>query len=324
MEETNFDSNWCFSFGLAADVQYSDKENLISSNMGNRYFRSALRKFQECVDHWNESAVSLNFTVHLGDIIDGNTTSEKTKEDLEKVLEIFQKIKTTNYHVLGNHCLSLPRDYLASKLYGPHCLNGKENSVLYSPCFYEFYPFSDRVASSKWKFIVLDGTDISIFGWSEQEENYKKAKEWLKKHPNNQYPHAQFWNSGIGEDQKQWLIEQLIRAKLSMQRVIIFCHFPIVAEASSPMHLLWNHDEITSILESDDFSDTVVAYICGHYHPGGYFRRRHVHYISLTGIVEVPDDTNAFAIVDIMERCIQIRGFGSQQSLTIPLENKKE
>ena len=36
--------------------------------------------------------------------------------------------------------------------------------------------YYDFVIKDKWRFIVLDGTDISTFGWDSETENFKEAK----------------------------------------------------------------------------------------------------------------------------------------------------
>jgi hypothetical protein len=66
------------------------------------------------------------------------------------------RVKTTKYHVMGNHCLSLPRDYVEKGL-------GFEKTT---------YSFERKGI----KFIVLDLTQISLFGWKETDPNYIEAQ----------------------------------------------------------------------------------------------------------------------------------------------------
>lgn len=107
------------------------------------------------------SSILVRIEIHAwivtGDIIDGNDTDESTKKDLEHVLEVFAKNNHRHYHVVGNHCLRVPRDYLMREL--------KMQETYY-----------DFVIKDKWRFIVLDGTDISTFGWDSETENFKEAK----------------------------------------------------------------------------------------------------------------------------------------------------
>ncbi len=123
------------SFGVIADVQYGDKET-----EGTRYYREALDKLEECVGELNRQ--KLAFTIQLGDFIDGNETPEKTRSDLENVLEEYNKLTMPKYHVVGNHCVSVGKEILHQKL---------ELSKFY----YDF-----TVPSAKgWRFVVLDGMD---------------------------------------------------------------------------------------------------------------------------------------------------------------------
>ncbi len=88
-----------FSFGVIADIQWGDK-----GTIGNRHYREALDRLKECVQELNKQ--KLAFTIQLGDVIDGNETSEKTRSDLEIVLEEYGKLSMPKYHVVGNHCLN--------------------------------------------------------------------------------------------------------------------------------------------------------------------------------------------------------------------------
>lgn len=56
--------------------------------------------------------------VRIGDIIDGNETEEKGKQDLDTVLKIFEQNKHKHVHVMGNHCLRF-----CTSLFDRHSLN---------------------------------------------------------------------------------------------------------------------------------------------------------------------------------------------------------
>lgn len=76
---------------------------------------------------------------------------EKTKEDLSKILSIFHKNQNKHYYVIGNHCLTVPRNYLLQKLN----IESKNNL---ETIYYDF-------VIQNFRFIILDGTDISLYGW---------------------------------------------------------------------------------------------------------------------------------------------------------------
>jgi len=236
----------------------------------------------------------------MGDIIDGNVSLEKTKEDLDRVIAVLDKNnkKMNHIHVIGNHCLTVPRDYLVNKL----GLNQR---------YYDF-------VIKNWRFIVLDGTDVSIFGWDKESHNYKQAQEWLSHHSLKEFPNATTWNAAIGEDQKKFLIEKLQEAKKNGQKVIIFNHFPLLSESAAATHLLWNGNEIVDILNNPEVTGVTVAFLSGHYHPGGYTQYKGIHYWTLKGILEAPNGSNCFAIVTIFENHLEVKGYGTELTMTIP------
>jgi manganese-dependent ADP-ribose/CDP-alcohol diphosphatase len=124
-----------FSFGVIADVQYADKPDY-----GARRYASSLGRLRECVATLNR--YPLNFTIQLGDTVDGNYRIEKTWQDLDRVTREFARLNTRLYSVVGNHCLSAGRLALCLKL-------GLVQA------YYDFVP--DGV--SGWRMVVLDGND---------------------------------------------------------------------------------------------------------------------------------------------------------------------
>lgn len=86
----------------------------------------------------------------------------------------------------------------------------------------------------------------------------------------------------IGKTQLNWLRNVLKEAKEKDMKVIVFNHYPVCSQAASKEHLLWNYQEVCSILEDRSLS-TVVAYFCGHFHPGGYALHNGIHYITVQG-----------------------------------------
>jgi manganese-dependent ADP-ribose/CDP-alcohol diphosphatase len=123
-----------FTFAVLADIQYADKRG------GRRQYRKALEKLKECVEELNTR--DLAFTIQLGDIIDGNKAPEKTLAELDSALEVYGKLSSPKYHVIGNHCLVAGREILLERL-------GLGNS------YYEFF----APEAPGWRFVVLDGND---------------------------------------------------------------------------------------------------------------------------------------------------------------------
>jgi 3',5'-cyclic AMP phosphodiesterase CpdA len=270
------------AFGVIADVQYADQDD-----SGQRHYRASLEKLRECVADLNTRPLA--FTIQLGDIVDSGSAN------LDRVLAVFNELKMPQHHVLGNHDLSIGRDTVLPKL------------GLSSP----YYSFS----ISKWRFVALDCSDVSIEGgWPEDSARYQQGRDWLDRLKREGRPYAEPWNGGIGEQQLQWLKQQLADAAAADQRVIVFGHMPVLAAASADWALLYNHEEIRRIIES---SGIVVAYLCGHEHAGGYARQNGVYYVTIQGLVEAPQ--NAYAVVTLLEDRIEIRGTGSVPSRTLCL-----
>ena len=149
--------------------------------------------------------------------------------NLPRILPVYRNLTARQYHVLGNHDFCVPRAGLQRQL-------GMENA------WYDF-------AAGGWRFVVLDGMDISIPGRAAGTPEQHRAVEMLAALGARHAPNAQDWNGGIGDAQKRWLREVLRRAGEAGERAIVFCHFPLLAEASTPEHLLWNSEEILRILQ---------------------------------------------------------------------------
>jgi 3',5'-cyclic AMP phosphodiesterase CpdA len=270
------------SFAVVADVQYADQ-----NDSGRRHYRASLEKLRQCVADLNNQPLA--FTIQLGDIVD------RGSGNLDRVLAAFGQLKMPAYHVLGNHDLTVGRDRALCKL-------GMAQA---------YYSFT----RGTWRFVVLDCEDVSMDGgWPEDSERYQQAREWLERLKREGRPYAETWNGAIGEQQLQWLREQLADARANGQLVVVFGHMPALAAASADWALLYNHDEVRQLLES---SGNVVAYICGHEHAGGYAEENGVHYLTLQGMVETPE--NAYAVVTLLEDRIEIRGTGSVPSRTLCL-----
>jgi manganese-dependent ADP-ribose/CDP-alcohol diphosphatase len=264
-----------FQFGLLADVQYADKDTV-----GRRAYRDALPLLVECADDLADR--DLAFIVQLGDIIDGRATLTESMIDLEKSLRPLEETGHPLLHVIGNHCLSVPRAQLQQRL-------GLKESW-YSQ------------AQNGWRFVVLDSMALSIHGDSQQA-----GREWLKAHPRKDHPQAYDWNGGFGAEQLAWLAAELATAAEQEERVAVFAHHPIHADASSPAHLAWDHAEALKLISASPAS---VAYFSGHDHAGGYTTHGDVHHWTLPAMLEARAPSNAYAIVEVWPEHLIVRGEG--------------
>jgi hypothetical protein len=267
-----------FSFGVLTDIQYGDQES-----KGKRDYRSSLGKLREAVAALN--AEPLAFAIQLGDLIDSRG------EDLTPILEVFDRLKAPRYHVLGNHDFSAGRDGLVPRLT--------------RSAWYRFDGFAEG-----WRFLVTDGMDVS----AHDPAGVKMLDSLRAAGARN----AQDWNGAIGSRQMSWLGRQLEDADAAHERVIVFCHFPLIAESSTPAHLLWNHDEVVALLEKHP---SVAAWFNGHDHAGGYAERDGIHYVTFPGMVE-SGTRNSYSVVRVFDRRIEIEGSGSAPRRTLNLRGR--
>jgi hypothetical protein len=57
----------------------------------------------------------------------------------------------------------------------------------------------------------------------------------------------------------------------------------------------------------------VLAFVNGHNHSGGYVYKNGLHFITIHGMVE--NMTSTYAILEINEDSLVLRGFGNQETM---------
>lgn len=325
----NVTSQPIISFGLIADIQYADNEdrwNFTQTNL--RRYRNALKLVDEACQYWMKKSSRISFILQLGDIIDGIAfTNQTSSKDLNSVLETFAKYFPSFpiYHIWGNH--ELYNFSRADLLTGPLC--SFETKDIY-PAHYGTISVCPNL-----RIIALDTYEVSALGVEESSEVYIQAIELLRKHNHNenlnsptdlrghQRRFVQF-NGGISSKQLDWLKDQLTDSKCRNEKVILtgnslvltlllsfsfLGHIPIHPSACDPLDLLWNYKEVLDLLWT--FDGTILAYIAGHDHDGGYFLdRKNIHHITLHAIIECQPNTNSFATVHVYHDHILIEGVG--------------
>ena len=158
------DADGRFSFGVIADAQYCD-----ANPAGTRHYRASAKKLAQCVDAFNE--MDLAFVIHLGDFID------RDFESYDVMVPIYSRLKPPRYHALGNHDFSVATDKIedvAAKL-------GLEDR------YFEF-------RTKGWRFVVLDGNDLSLFARRKGTPEYEHAHTLYQKLKKQNAPNAQTWN----------------------------------------------------------------------------------------------------------------------------------
>jgi len=273
-----------FSFGVIADIQYCDCDS-----MGTRFYFNSLKKLSDCVRHFNSRDQS--FVIQLGDLIDRNIDS------YESVLSIFNKIKSTKYHVLGNH------DYNVDK--------EKQDKVLEKiGLVSRYYDFG----LNGWRMIVLDGNDLSFYTPKESSEQIKETNNLFQKTKDRGGTNAHDWNGGLGSQQISWLEDTLKQASLSGEKVLVFCHFPVYPPREEN---LWNDVELIERLEA---YPCVIAHFSGHYHDGNYAKKKGIHYLTLQGMVKT-EKHSAYSIVEVYSDHLKVLGYGREPNRILTFRN---
>jgi len=273
-----------FSFGLIADAQYADKDPV-----GKRFYRSSLQSLRNAVDTLN--LYDLAFVAHLGDLIDQDFRS------YDSIFPIYQQLNTDAYIVLGNH---------------EYAVDSSQKSEILSRLglSHRYYDF----AVNGWRFLVLDGQGNSVFTHPGSSDAYKKAQITLADLRQKGAANAMEWNGGVDDDQMDWIKERLEYATQNNEHVIMFCHYP--AYPLNHTHNIWNDQELVALV---DKYPACKVYFNGHNHAGYTAIYHNMHYITLKGMVENPDE-NAFAIVHVYEDRLEMDGFGSEDDRIIPIK----
>lgn len=266
-----------FRIGAIADAQYGDFDD-----NGARLYRRTPKKLAEAVATLNKS--DIDFAVHLGDFIDGDLKSYDT------VLPIARQLTAPLYFVLGNHDFAVPDD---KKLAIP--------SMLGMPARY--YSFEHK----GWVFVVLDGNDLSTYGWPAGSAEDLAAR---KLH-DEKYADHPTWDGGIGETQLAWLERILSAADAKKQSVALLCHFPIYPENQ---HNLWNTPDVISRIVSHP---SVKLWLNGHNHDGNFGVVSGIPCLNLKGMLDT--ETTAFAVLSFYTDRIGVHGFGRQEDMELPI-----
>ncbi len=264
-------------FGVIADPQYADAEP-----KWGRFYRNSLVKLEDAVTELNK--FPLDFTVTLGDLIDRDFAS------FSSVMPIYAKLTASHFPVCGNHDFEVV-DEDKGKVLGAMLLEKSYYSVI----------------RKSWRFLFIEGTDIALWRYPADDARTDAAKVMLEKCREAKQPNAQEYNAAIGTEQLKWITSELDSAKAAGERVILFCHYPVIP-AGDP-HNLWNSEELVTLIAKHPHA---VAYMNGHNHKGNYEKSGSCHYLNFKGMVETEKET-AYAIVKCFPDRLEIEGYGLEQ-----------
>jgi predicted phosphodiesterase len=259
-----------FKIGLIADCQFANKTSVLKK------YSSSLAKLEAAIFHFNNENIEMAF--HLGDFIDEDFNN------YSKLIKITEKLDKPLYHVLGNHDFSVA-DIYKEKV--PTILGMKNR----------YY----AVEKDKFKVIILDSTDLSIYA---HPKDHPKTLESIKVHSEEFSDKAQ-WIGGISKKQFSWIESELINAQQKNQKVILMSHHPIYPSNS---YNIWNDYELLQLLAKNK---NVVAYINGHDHRGNYGVFEGIHFLTLKGMVNT--DINSYAIAELQNDALIIHGVGREE-----------
>jgi manganese-dependent ADP-ribose/CDP-alcohol diphosphatase len=273
--------NPIFKFGVFADVQYADKDNL-----GSRHYRSSIGKLKEAMDVLGKEKVAFAFS--LGDFVDADFNVS-----YDTLSKIVNNSPVHVHHVLGNHDFTVGEEekhQVASKM-------GLKNNY-YS------------VEKKGWRFIAVDGNEISVYANPANSENYRLATETMQALKKDKKPSSQY-SGAMSAKQLAWLKSELQAAAKKKQKVVVLSHMPL--QPATGVLNLWNAPELVALMEA---SPHVVAYFNGHAHEGGYHHQNGgIHYINFKGMVE--NESNAFAVVSVYADHLEVKGFGVEETRTL-------
>ncbi|XP_025776202.1 manganese-dependent ADP-ribose/CDP-alcohol diphosphatase [Puma concolor] len=312
-------SEFLFSFGVIADIQYADLEDGYNFQ-GNRrrYYRHSLLHLQGAIEHWNTEGSPPRCVLQLGDIIDGYNAQYKASEkSLELVMNTFQMLKVPVHHTWGNHeFYNFSRNYLTNSKLNTKFL---EDQIVHHPetvpsenyYAYHFVPFP------QFRFILLDAYDLSVLGVDQSSAKYQQCLKILKGHnPNSELnspqglsePQFVQFNGGFSQEQLNWLNEVLTFSDTNQEKVVIVSHLPIYPEASDSVCLAWNYRDALAVIWSHR---CVVCFFAGHTHDGGYSEDPFgVHHVNLEGVIETAPDSQAFGTVYVYPDKMMLKGRG--------------
>jgi 3',5'-cyclic AMP phosphodiesterase CpdA len=269
------------TFGVIADPQYADAEP-----KWGRFYRNSLAKLADAVADLNTRP--LGFVVTLGDLIDRDFAS------FAAVMPIYAKLKSPHFSVCGNHDFEVA-EVDKGKVLGAMGLEK---------------PYYSMVRKS-WRLLFLDGTDTGVWRYPAGDARTAEAKTLLEKGKEAKLPNAQEYNAGIGKVQMEWIAAELEAAQAAGQRVIVFCHYPLIPAADP--HNLWNAEELVALFGKHKH---VVAYMNGHNHKGNYGKSSSCHYVNFKGMVETEMAT-AYAVVKCFADRLEIEGYELEPSRSL-------
>lgn len=272
-----------FRFGVIADPQFAPVPN--TYGVKTRYYSNSVWKLNEAIAHLNRE--ELEFVITLGDMVD------RYWESFQYVLPLYDELKHEKFFLLGNHDFTTPN----------HSLQTLVRTVGMPAPYYDFVRHGYR-------FLVLDGNEISLFALPENDPRRALATERLAKLKASGAKNAQSYNGSLSDTQFEWLRQKVQESVAANQKIIIFNHYPVYPEHETNA---WDSERLIKLVTG---TPNIVAYFNGHNHLGNYGQIEEKHFLTFRGMVETPTST-AYAIVEVLPDRLDVKGFGIQESTTL-------
>lgn len=273
-----------FRFGIVADPQYAP---VVPNLKSNRYYANSLWKLSEAIEAFNKE--DLQFVATLGDIIDRHW------ESYSHILPLYDKLRHDHFFLLGNHDYDIAAEYLGSVL----------RTVGMDKAYYDF-------TGGGYRFIVLDGNDVSLFAPPKDDPRREIAAQRLAALKATQADNAQSWNGSLGDEQFAWLETTMKTAQAAGEKAIVMCHYPVFPPNQ---HNLWDSERIVALLTGFDH---FVAYFNGHNHAGNFGEQNGKYFLNFKGMVDTPD-TTAYSVVEVYADRLEVRGVGREESRSLKI-----
>ncbi len=270
------EENTNFKIGVISDCQYCHCDV-----KWDRYYKKAPTRLKEAVATLNRD--SLLYTIHLGDFID------KDFKSLDSILPTWHKLKSETYHVLGNHDFEV-KDSLKKEVIKKLNLKNRYYSIV----------------KNGWRFIVLDGNDLSFFGALSKDKK-RQTDSIFNLLKDKNLPFVKKWNGALSLKQLSWIKNELDIATKNNEKVGFYCHFPIFP---IDQHNIWNRTQFLALIKP---YANVKFFFNGHNHAGAYELKDNVHYLTFKGMVDT-ENTSAFANVEFKKDSIIVNGFYREPS----------
>lgn len=269
-----------FRFGLVADPQYAPLPPRRT-----RYYANSLWKLSEAIEAFNGQ--DLQFVATLGDIIDRHWGS------YEHILPVYDRLKHPHFFILGNHDFEVAADYLGSVL----------RTTGLKRAYYDF-------RGGGYRFLVIDGNDVSLFANAKDSPKYRLAAEMLEGLKAKGAPNAQVWNGGMSDEQFAWVKRTMDEADAAGEKMVILGHYPVYPENE---HNMWGAERFVELASG---YKNFVAFLDGHNHAGNYGQVNGKHFVNLKGMVETPAHT-AYSVVEVYPDRLELKGYGLEESRTL-------